>query len=116
VGTSIIKELGRTSIEEVKKGISKKDSCGRYKDNRQCSYEFEMCYNAGADVATVMGVSPIVTIQSCLSVAKKWNKKVMRMKAKKLPYPNLKKQFFAIMLARINKKWGREKFSNSNFQ
>ncbi|WML43156.1 3-hexulose-6-phosphate synthase [Neobacillus sp. PS3-40] len=77
VGTSLIKEFGKNSISEIKRSFPNKMVVADIKTIDNAIYEFEMCFNAGADVATVMGVSPIVTIQACLQVAEKWNKKVM---------------------------------------
>lgn len=77
VGTSLIKEYGVSSINELKKAFPKKVIVADIKTIDNARYEFEMCFNAGADVATVMGVSPLVTIATCLEVARRFNKKVM---------------------------------------
>jgi 3-hexulose-6-phosphate synthase len=77
VGTSLIKEFGVTSIKELKKAFPTKTIVADVKTNDNARYEFAMCYEAGADVATVMGVSPLVTIDICMEVAAQYNKKVM---------------------------------------
>jgi 3-hexulose-6-phosphate synthase len=77
VGTSLIKEFGISSIKELKKAFPDKTIVADVKTNDNARYEFEMCFEAGADVATVMGVSPLVTIDVCMEVAKAYNKKVM---------------------------------------
>lgn len=77
VGTSLIKEFGIDSIKEIKKAFPEKIVVADIKTIDNANYEFEMCFKAGADVATVMGVSPLVTIHSCFAVAEKMNKKVM---------------------------------------
>jgi 3-hexulose-6-phosphate synthase len=77
VGTSLIKEFGVTSIKELKNAFPNKTIVADVKTNDNARYEFEMCFEAGADVATVMGVSPLVTIDICMEVAARCNKKVM---------------------------------------
>lgn len=77
VGTSLIKEFGVTSIKELKNAFPHKTIVADVKTIDNARYEFEMCFEAGADVATVMGVSPLVTIDTCLEVAQRYNKQVM---------------------------------------
>lgn len=77
VGTSLIKEFGIASVREIKKAFPDKVIVADIKTIDNARYEFEMCFQAGAGVATVMGVSPLVTINTCMEVAKKYNKKVM---------------------------------------
>jgi 3-hexulose-6-phosphate synthase len=77
VGTSLIKEFGIASIKEIKKAFPDKVIVADIKTIDNARYEFEMCFDAGADVATVMGVSPLVTIDTCIEVAGRFNKKVM---------------------------------------
>jgi 3-hexulose-6-phosphate synthase len=77
VGTSLIKEFGVTSIKKIKHAFPHKIIVADVKTNDNARYEFEMCFEAGADVATVMGVSPLITIDICMEVAKRYNKKVM---------------------------------------
>jgi 3-hexulose-6-phosphate synthase len=77
VGTSLIKEFGVSSIKELKSAFPNKTIVADVKTNDNARYEFEMCFDAGADVATVMGVSPLVTIDICMEVAARYNKKVM---------------------------------------
>ncbi|MCQ6278619.1 3-hexulose-6-phosphate synthase [Bacillus sp. EB600] len=77
VGTSLIKEFGVTSIKELKNAFPHKTIVADVKTIDNARYEFEMCFKAGADVATVMGVSPLVTIDTCLEVAQRYNKQIM---------------------------------------
>ncbi|MEH7117278.1 3-hexulose-6-phosphate synthase [Neobacillus vireti] len=77
VGTSLIKEFGVVSVKELKQAFPDKTVVADIKTIDNARYEFEMCFEAGADVATVMGVSPLVTIDTCMEVARRYNKKVM---------------------------------------
>lgn len=77
VGTSLIKEFGMASVREMKKNFPAKMIVADIKTIDNARYEFEMCFEAGADVATVMGLSPLVTIEACMEVAKRYNKLVM---------------------------------------
>ncbi|MEH7493134.1 3-hexulose-6-phosphate synthase [Neobacillus niacini] len=77
VGTSLIKEFGMASVREMKQAFPAKTIVADIKTIDNARYEFEMCFEAGADVATVMGVSPLVTIDACMEVAERYNKIVM---------------------------------------
>ena len=77
VGTSLIKEFGTSSIKEIKQAFPHKQVVADIKTIDNARYEFELCFEAGADVATVMGVSPSVTIDTCMEVANRYQKKVM---------------------------------------
>lgn len=77
VGTSLIKEFGMASVREMKRAFPAKTIVADIKTIDNARYEFEMCFEAGADVATVMGVSPLVTIDACMEIAKRYNKLVM---------------------------------------
>lgn len=77
VGTSLIKEFGVASIKEMKQAFPNKLIVADIKTIDNARYEFELCFEAGADVATVMGVSPLVTIDTCMEVANRYHKKVM---------------------------------------
>ncbi|MEH7418774.1 3-hexulose-6-phosphate synthase [Neobacillus drentensis] len=77
VGTSLIKEFGVVSVKELKQAFPAKTVVADIKTIDNARYEFEMCFEAGADVATVMGVSPLVTIDACMEVARRYKKKVM---------------------------------------
>lgn len=77
VGTSLIKEFGVESVRAMKQAFPDKTIVADIKTIDNARYEFEMCFDAGADVATVMGVSPLVTIDACMEVAERYGKKVM---------------------------------------
>lgn len=77
VGTSLIKEFGINSVKEMRKSFPNKIILADIKTIDNASYEFEMCFNAGADMATVMGVAPRVSIEKCIEIAKSFKKEVM---------------------------------------
>lgn len=77
VGTSLIKEFGVSSVAQLKAAFPNKIIVADVKTIDNAVYELDMCFRAGADVATVMGVAPLVTIEKSLEVASKWNKEIM---------------------------------------
>lgn len=77
VGTSLIKEFGMKSVKALKHAYPDHIIVADVKTFDNAIYEFEMCYAAGADTATVMGAAPQVTIEACMNVAAKKGKKVM---------------------------------------
>ncbi|OAS89496.1 MULTISPECIES: 3-hexulose-6-phosphate synthase [Metabacillus] len=77
VGTSLIKEYGMVSVEKLKNAFPNKVIVADIKTIDNAYYEFDMCFRSGADVATVMGVSPAATINACIETAEKAGKRVM---------------------------------------
>lgn len=77
IGTSLIKEFGTSSIRALKEAFPNKVIVADIKTIDNAKYEFQLCFEAGADVATVMGVAPLVTIETCLQIAAQYDKKVM---------------------------------------
>ncbi|WP_026695869.1 3-hexulose-6-phosphate synthase [Peribacillus kribbensis] len=77
VGTSLIKEFGMNSVRELKNAFPDKVIVADMKTIDNARYEFEIAFQAGADVVTVMGVSPLVTIEACMETAERHNKAVM---------------------------------------
>lgn len=77
VGTSLIKEFGMESVRTLRKSFPEKVIIADMKTFDNAQYEFQMCYDAGADVATVMGAAPIVSIETCMNIAEKSGKLLM---------------------------------------
>ncbi|WP_342044584.1 3-hexulose-6-phosphate synthase [Bacillus sp. OTU530] len=77
VGTSLIKEFGTSSIRALKEAFPNKIIVADIKTIDNAKYEFQLCFEAGADLATVMGVAPPVTIETCLHMAAQYDKRVM---------------------------------------
>jgi len=77
VGTSLIKEFGMEAVSKIREAFPNKTIVGDIKTIDNAIYEFDLCFNAGGDIATVMGVSSIHTIDACLNTAAKHGKKAM---------------------------------------
>ncbi|WP_445489057.1 3-hexulose-6-phosphate synthase [Niallia sp. 03133] len=77
VGTSLIKEFGMQSVKEIKAAFPNKIIVADTKTMDNGKYELEMSFQAGADIVTVMGSAPLITIKTCLEIAKKHQKKIM---------------------------------------
>ncbi|AIQ10858.1 orotidine 5'-phosphate decarboxylase / HUMPS family protein [Paenibacillus durus] len=77
VGTSLIKEFGMASVEALKREFPHKVIVADMKTFDNAKYEFELCFSAGADVATVMGAAPPVTVALCVETARRMEKQVM---------------------------------------
>lgn len=77
VGTSLIKEFGMESVRRMHQALPSTQLLADVKTNDNARYEFELCYAAGADIATVMGAMPDATIQTCVTVAREQGKQVM---------------------------------------
>ncbi|MCZ8514482.1 orotidine 5'-phosphate decarboxylase [Paenibacillus filicis] len=76
-GTSLIKEFGMAGIHALKTAFPEKVIVADMKTFDNAKYEFELCYQAGADVATVMGAAPPVTVGTCMETAERFGKEVM---------------------------------------
>jgi len=77
VGTSLIKEFGMNAVSKIREAFPNKTIVGDIKTIDNAIYEFDLCFNAGSDIATVMGVSSLHTIEACLNTAAKHGKKAM---------------------------------------
>lgn len=69
VGTSLIKEFGMESIRAMRSAFPNHTILADMKTFDNAVYEMEICFQAGANVATVMGAAPLSTIQLCKQVA-----------------------------------------------
>ncbi|WP_082208331.1 3-hexulose-6-phosphate synthase [Paenibacillus dauci] len=77
VGTSLIKEFGMDSVRRMKEAFPHKVIVADIKTNDNAKYEFELCFRAGADVATVMASAPDATLDLCMQTAKSYGGIVM---------------------------------------
>lgn len=70
VGTSLIKDYGiAASVGAMRKRFPEMTILADIKTCDEGAYEFRKVYEAGADIATVMGFSSDVTIRACAEVA-----------------------------------------------
>ncbi len=74
VGTSLIKEFGMESVHQMRSALPEARVLADVKTNDNARYEFELCFDAGADVATVMGTAPDATVELCVTVARERGK------------------------------------------
>lgn len=74
IGTSLIKDFGLESVKRIREKFSDLTILADIKTVDEAEYEFEAVYNAGADIATVMGVASLDTIRICQKIARKYNK------------------------------------------
>lgn len=74
VGTSLIKEFGMESVRRMRQALPQARILADIKTNDNARYEFDLCYAAGADAATVMGAMPDATIATCVSIASEQGK------------------------------------------
>jgi 3-hexulose-6-phosphate synthase len=56
-------------VKPIKKAFPDKIIVADMKTFDNAKYEFELCFQAGADVATVMGAAPLVTVEACMDAA-----------------------------------------------
>ena len=75
VGTSLIKDFGLSgSVGVLKKRFPGQCLLADIKTCDEGAYEFERAYEAGADIATVMGFSAMATIEACADVARRFRR------------------------------------------
>jgi 3-hexulose-6-phosphate synthase len=77
VGTSLIKEFGVQSILSIRKAFPDKVIVADIKTFDNAEYEMNLCFDAGADVATVLGAASAVTIDKCVRSAIEKEKQIM---------------------------------------
>lgn len=77
VGTSLIKDFGLRSVQEIKKEFPGKIILADIKTIDEGAYEFTSAFKSGADIATVMGAASMNTLKACYETTKKFNKSMM---------------------------------------
>lgn len=77
IGTSLIKDYGMSSIRRIREAFPDAVILADIKTVDEAEYEFRAVYEAGADIATVMGAAAVSSIEICDRVAKKYNKEYM---------------------------------------
>lgn len=77
IGTSLIKDYGMNSIRRIRESYPDIVILADIKTIDEAEYEFRAVYEAGADIATVMGSSAISSIEICDQIAKEYKKDYM---------------------------------------
>lgn len=77
IGTSLIKDYGMSAIITIRKEFPDITILADIKTIDEAEYEFRAVYEAGADIATVMGASSMASIEICDRVAKEYGKEYM---------------------------------------
>lgn len=77
IGTSLIKDFGLESVKRIRREFPDKTILADIKTVDEAEYEFEAFYQAGADIATVLGAASLETIRICQKVAQKYQKDYM---------------------------------------
>lgn len=77
VGTPFIIEEGMVPVRTIKEKFGEIEVLADAKIMDAGEFEADKCFEAGADIVTVLGVSYDETIQGCVRSAKKYGKKVM---------------------------------------
>ncbi len=77
VGTPFVIEEGMVPVKEFKKYFPNIEVLADVKIMDAGEYEADKCFEAGADICTVLGVSHNETIEGVVRSAKKYGKKVM---------------------------------------
>lgn len=74
IGTSLIKDFGLESVRTIREKFPNVTILADIKTVDEAEYEFEAVYNAGADIATVLGGASLETIRICKRIANKYKK------------------------------------------
>lgn len=77
IGTSLVKEFGVQSIQAFRNAFPNKTLVADMKINDNAKYECKLAFEAGADVITVMGTAPLITIETVHHAAEQAKKTVM---------------------------------------
>lgn len=77
VGTSLIKDYGMESVRQIRQLAPGLTILADIKTMDEGAYEFEAAYDAGADIATVMGAAAYGTIAACYEVALRRKRDIM---------------------------------------
>lgn len=77
IGTPLIMKEGMKPVREVKSRFPKLEILADLKIMDAGYYEAEIAFEAGADYATVLGVTDLLTIKGCVEAANKYGKKAV---------------------------------------
>jgi len=69
IGTSLIKEFGMDSLRQIRRAFPDLYLVADIKTFDNAAYEFNLCFDNGADAATVMAAAPEETLAICRTTA-----------------------------------------------
>lgn len=76
IGTPFIIDEGMRAVRAFRKAFPEKEILADAKIMDAGEYEAEICFKAGADYVTVLGVTDTLTVKGCLDAAKKYGREV----------------------------------------
>ena len=77
IGTSLVKDYGLESVRQIRRRAPDLTILADIKTMDEGAYEFEAVYDAGADIATVMGAAAYDTVAVCYEIALKRQRDIM---------------------------------------
>lgn len=77
VGTSLIKDYGMDAVQQIRQQLPNTTLLADIKTMDEGAYEFEAAYDAGGNLATVMGAASLATVSACYEVAKQRQRDIM---------------------------------------
>lgn len=77
IGTSYIKDYGLASVRAVRDGFPGLTLLADIKTCDEAAYEFERVFEAGADIATVMGAAAYDSVAICVETARRMHRRAM---------------------------------------
>ena len=77
IGTPFIMREGMRAVREFRKRFPDKEILADAKIMDAGAYEAQMCFDAGADYVTVLGVTDTLTVKGCVEIAKKMDRAVV---------------------------------------
>ncbi len=77
MGTPFIMKYGMNAIQTFRKKFPEKEILADVKIMDAGEMETRICFEAGADYVTVLGVTDILTIKACVKVAQECNGKIV---------------------------------------
>jgi len=77
IGTPFILQDGMNAVKTFREHFPEKEILADAKIMDAGEYEAKLCFEAGADFVTVLGVTDILTIKGCVEISKQYGGKVV---------------------------------------
>lgn len=98
IGTPLILKEGMHAVRTFREKFPEKEILADAKIMDAGELEAKICFEAGADYVTVLGVTDILTIKGCVEIAKKLGKKIV---ADMICVPNMEDRIAGLEAAGI---------------